>query len=1145
MKKVISALLACLILLGVIPIGVILLRPGDPGEVFRFMPVYDTYVQENHEGESGIELGDSSDSESRFTAVGNGKETYMQFRLDSIKDRDLKIESVSLRLVALSSNDASVKVNLNLFDNNNWDDNITFATKPEGNDASVDTIVMQSDAPTVYEVNITDEVKKLIKKKADAFSLHLTAMDTIADENVKIASVRNSDPAYRPCLKIITGEAVDTDLDTVQKTETAVSVSISSLSPDESGYDLTNRAGKLSIGKGSETYLKFKLNHENIKGAIVSAKLYPSSATAADMRIYLMENNSWEDNISYNTRPQGKETLIYQGNKDVYALNEIDLTDTISAEVEKKHDTVSLHIFGGEVSSTLFTDTKPELVLHVSDNPDVLAVHNASANLLGANYSESSILSDLTRNYTTDDNRTVHIDWTAYDKASDDTLPTENTGYINSYGEVTRPKWFEGDKNLIAKASISSGEAKLIREIELTLPAEEAPVYKNASFKDYIVFGNKESEKEQMFESIKTSDSKINRSSYTYRTIKRGGTMAFNLACNSEKLCYLTLKLRSDDTGSNAIVVENALPDEKGKNDGFIIDYAPKNALDDGKFLYTTYPLPLSYTEGKNFVTLRLRGSSADSLLLTPNSDSRRIYAAYLTDEPFLNINSVKAKKEDKQYTFGTITASLTKKQKGEVTSALKNSLNTLMRSQVYNEKDFPVMMNGMQTLSTNWRQKSKYDLENWKALYYHSNQSPLKNNANQFAYLKLFACAYKNPKDFDIDASKRAELLDRIVCGIDFFCRAQGLNGGFSSASNGFIGAPYPTEASYTDNEDYTVISLAEAISEIYPYLKGGDLLNEYIDLNADGINDTPRYDAWVKMLAKSKKFLDGAALNTSVTPLNMSALLTLNNTLKDMGSDEIISDADAQRYILQGTAATFKQNALLSESSFGKDTLSAISTLTAVAQRYGGDGYTECLKILEHIYETAEHFMYTKVSGKYDYPVLCMDGTLYGKNTCPNYIEKYPIDIYAAYNLKNNTARKFLRAYLENNRIKADRSHMIIGDIDYDKYLLQVLSLYKNFDAAVSASQYISSADNSPIWYDAKQGRVAIYDDFGKLYIIRTGNDTVKAHYITASFEQSAYIKGNVKDDILTIDYGKYHITINEKDNTVEYSIKNKQGS
>ena len=105
----------------------------------------------------------------------------------------------------------------------------------------------------------------------------------------------------------------------------------------------------------------------------------------------------------------------------------------------------------------------------------------------------------------------------------------------------------------------------------------------------------------------------------------------------------------------------------------------------------------------------------------------------------------------------------------------------------------------------------------------------------------------------------RSAEVLRRIVLGVDFYQLAQGHNGGFDPRpriSAGWIGAPSRRNASGC-LEGYGHMGFSAAVGLIADALSDGQLLSEKVDADDTGEKTVTRRESWKRLLVNSRDYL------------------------------------------------------------------------------------------------------------------------------------------------------------------------------------------------------------------------------------------------------------------------------------------------
>lgn len=491
---------------------------------------------------------------------------------------------------------------------------------------------------------------------------------------------------------------------------------------------------------------------------------------------------------------------------------------------------------------------------------------------------------------------------------------------------IIQPKWFEGPQKV--KTIITLGEDTFTCNI--TLPREEAPEYTQEEIKgirDYVIFGNEDSEQDNLYTDIRVNEGKTHNFEdhlLTYRTLQPRGSMLVNLKCDPNEQNYFTVKLWGNDTTSNAdgmLWVTDPATNKIGvgssRNSQQVVNIEPmRNGNVDRKqyveiinlnsapqyengFIYSTYKIPMTLTKDKEYVSLRLYSTGNNSDYATvkikeQTGNSRRIYAAFMTQCP----EFIPEEFSDAGETVlrGTVTKG---KSRSDITNEddvqrLKNmvqnyaiqEIEIFKNRQVYTGDKYLPALKGLFTRNTSASTKATY--KGFATGMNAQNMGPMGG-------LEAFAYAYTG--DFyTTDKDKKAELFDRLICGFDYLTRAQGSNGGFYQKSDGveqWIGGPDRLPAGGNNLTGFGVGYAGKAFLLMHEYNPDGiiDLFDEMIDSDADDNNeaDQQRVLAYAAMFSKGRDYLEspsGAGHAPNQDMADITALLQFDQCL------EIIDD-------------------------------------------------------------------------------------------------------------------------------------------------------------------------------------------------------------------------------------------------------------
>ncbi len=621
LQKAAVIFFACLMLITMLPPG--LLTPDTPnadGEVVRLRTSEEAF---------------SDATENGGAKIGGTNAAYLKFNLDGYADVPLDdIKSATLRLTFLkSSGSVQNRIFVKAAADTGIPSKITSFSAAFGQPLATIYPRTVDDENSLSEIDLTEYIKSILKEKKTEVVFSLTGRMPLC---AALASSEHSDAAFRPVLKIVTGIAQDTDPQTLKKAELKETATVSERLQSASGRDLSTSSNLLIAGGKNEIYLKFDLVADSVLGevsrAVLSLNKIDFSKSGA-VRVYCINNNEWTaDTISYETRPRGEETPVPSTAVSGAGRVNLDITQAICEARNQGISTLTIRITGEDNNPLYFSgygdySTQPRLYINATDDKDTVCASRAAINALGGNRA-GFVTMNLANSYSAEDGGYSKIRWVEYNLDG-----FEQTGrHISADGTITRPKWFEGNAQIIAEAKISCGDYSTVRDFILTIPAETAPNYTGYKFGNYIDIGESKSEDEQAFEYAYASGIKrrwTGGSIFNYRTIYKNGAMALNFSCLPDSVNYLTLKLWNGDAAGGGF----ALSAYDSDSVPILLGEPYEIAAESSGFVYATYALPQEFTSGKSLVTLCLSGAATDGSV----NETRGIYSAYLTQSPFFD----------------------------------------------------------------------------------------------------------------------------------------------------------------------------------------------------------------------------------------------------------------------------------------------------------------------------------------------------------------------------------------------------------------------------------------------------------------------------------------------------------------------------
>ncbi len=618
-KKIAVILIACVMVLGLVPVGILTIHPhtgAAEGEFLRLFPQTEVTVmaQTMRENSPYLQLPDG------VHKVGNQADSYLQFDLQSLLDKKKlpQVQKAALRLTFLpTERSGKAPVRLWLMPSSDWDGDMKYQDRPSplGEVKLAEWVPdMGTKDAKVIEVDLTSYLQKWMEDKTTKISMHMEGLG-----GNMFAGSAYEDALYRPCLKVVTGEATDPDTQDISK----VWLEKTALSGSDGGRTFR-------IGNGTDAYLRFRLKPENIRGAMYQAELQltPDSEQEADLSVYRIANGDWnEDEVL----PRGEEQqILQQPEKSEKGTWNLDLTDAVNDAYAKGETTVTLRISGGEEELSFLQSGKdaPFLKISASDNAEVVAITEAAIYALDENPSPNKITRNLSESYTTEAGVRAQLRWQAQDAVTGE----DAREFLSEDGNIVRPEWFEDGREILATASISAGKHQRERTYRMTILPEEPSDHIGWKFGDYLNVGDSTDESYHGAAERNTSvhNRWIGGKGFSYRTMESGGMLAMHMAVDPEKQNYLTLKIWKPERPDQTLLIEN-LRDRQAEP--ILCRFPAEVPAEDG-FLYLTYPIPLDQTRGEEFVALRLHMPENQA---QEEVSPWNIYGVYTTQTPYFD----------------------------------------------------------------------------------------------------------------------------------------------------------------------------------------------------------------------------------------------------------------------------------------------------------------------------------------------------------------------------------------------------------------------------------------------------------------------------------------------------------------------------
>lgn len=704
--------------------------------------------------------------------------------------------------------------------------------------------------------------------------------------------------------------------------------------------------------------------------------------------------------------------------------------------------------------------------------------------------------------------------------------------------------------------SVAVTAALAIALIPAVYAADGLPVpdyYATGSDKitDHTDIGNTASEAANDFVMINGSEPKtrnVEGREFTYRTLDKDGAMLVNLKCDPQNINYLTVQLWGGDTGDTILWVCDPISGNMDENDthapqrNSLIDrrdwvelnYTSATPQYDGGFIYSTYEIPRIYTNGKKSVCLKIYSTGgpanySENPVKEQTEPSRGIYGAFMTqnaafDPAWYGIsggagdNSV-----DDLYSI-TDSAAMAA-QKDALKAAIIGGIETLRSWQIYNAPNAPAYMSGMITRTGAWQRKSATDTD-WKDAYYTSGRM-LTQNMTPLNILEVASYAYNRADELGLTVDEKAEMLGRVIAGVDFMCRAQGSNGGFFSNDDKWIGGPQRSAAGGNNLTGFGLRSVGKALLDVIESIDES-VLNEQIDSDADGAADTTRKTAWISMMTSARDYLISLDGGYGHAPNQDMA-----NSIAAMRFDAAIGRLGGKQLKRGSRASVFdicfgeKNNLVTSckwvspkgtilenfgavqggySGDYGSNAIVEMAQLAELAKVYYGYDYSENMA---RAYSVIDYYYFTgkkRVNG-IDLPQEYTEGLISNRNAYYPGTERYPVDVYSALTLENDTALKIITNYLTQrdiNVLMQGGNDLNTSNVHYEDNILGVIDLYDNFSGIVDAMNSRNMEGYRFAMEDNSRASFAWADEMARNVVIKDNDDRI---YMALNWRNPAY--------------------------------------
>ena len=654
------------------------------------------------------------------------------------------------------------------------------------------------------------------------------------------------------------------------------------------------------------------------------------------------------------------------------------------------------------------------------------------------------------------------------------------------------------------------------------------------------------------------------------RRIGSEGAITFTLACDPAQQNYLTVKVWGGETVSGTQYLylydpTNKIGDYQG--DWPEVTIWTSQAPFPGRFVYSTYLIPLHLTAGKAQVTLKL----ADAQLA--------IYRVYSHREPFFDPGD---EKQGNMPALAPLRPAGVRSQYDQLVYQANLGINEFLTWQKYGPTwdaavaagTAPAVITGAVTFNGAGGNAS-WTVQQWKEDIYarFSNSNMVSMQA-----LEAFGIAFNSPWS---NLYQNPELVDRIVKGLDFFRIAQGANGAFGNPWGlKWLGGPNRVNGSHP-LEGFGVHALPDAFLHVHGQISDA-VLDQLVD--EDDNPATPavtRKTAYINLFKGIIQHMLGARGHASNQDrAQVHAMVRSNQCLKLLSLSEAWPESSVSQWVHEaiGDLPSVYGGPWESEKGLSLEPHGTING------GYCGNYGTANLSFI-HIYGEMTGGNDAVVNGRIHDNINAFMHYLYldrDSDGCRDWVNesviswrpnRYPARAflsegifnglaYAAQELNNPYAIRLLRDYIDHRRVYTINCSASAVAAHYEDKTLQAIKMVDRFQAvealAAAAIRLPMENDDPFAWADEDAAAVVIRHNGARLYMTmnwrhnycsgcsRTranaiANNIARVHYTTDSIDRVANVAMKTPHGMFklyTCRYGDYFVAVNVS-NTESFAV------
>ena len=284
-----------------------------------------------------------------------------------------------------------------------------------------------------------------------------------------------------------------------------------------------------------------------------------------------------------------------------------------------------------------------------------------------------------------------------------------------------------------------------------------------------------------------------------------------------------------------------------------------------------------------------------------------------------------------------------------------------------------------------------------------------------------------------------------------------------------------------------------------------------------ADGEADISRREAWILMLEKARDYLIDINGGFGHAPNQDMA-----NSIAALCFDKAIEKLGGRTLSKSGAGAVFdrcfgvSKNPLTSgywvspkgtilenfgsvqggySGDYGSNAVAEMSQLAEIAKAYYGYDYEA---YMERVYDTIDKYYFTgkRLENGEFFAQEYTEGIISNRNAYYSGTERYPIDIYSALELGNDTALKIISNYITQKDISSLMSggkELDVSNVHFEDSVIDAAHMYRYFDEITKAAQERNIAGYDFLMDDGDVSSYAWADEMARNVIIKDGDEKI----------------------------------------------------